>query len=137
MHIKSKLVFFINIFPVQKEHTKSNKTSKQVSTPKSSSKWKWNKTLLYYDEQDVKPSDKIAAFDFDNTLVKTSLFKHGVDAWSILYPNCLEKLSSLHKDGFKLVIFTNQAGIGRAKSTREKTIAEKKGRLLGFVKKVC
>ena len=69
-------------------------------------------------------------------VAKTSLFKHGADAWSILYPMCVQKLTKLYKAGYKLVIFTNQAAIGKAKATKEKVIAEKKGRLAGFVNKV-
>ena len=98
--------------------------------------WKWKGTLLYYESQDIQPLQQIAAFDFDDTLAKTSLFKHGPDAWSILYSSCIQKLTNLHKDGYKLVIFTNQAAIGRAKASKQKVTDEKKGRLIGFVKKV-
>lgn len=92
--------------------------------------------MLYYVSQEIQHSEKIASFDFDNTLAKTSLFKHGPDAWSILYPTCVEKLTKLHRDGYKLVIFTNQAAIGKAKASKQKVIDEKKGRLNGFIKKV-
>lgn len=110
--------------------------SKTSKTGNSLATWKWKGTLLYYESQEIKHSVKIASFDFDGTLAKTSLFKHGPDAWSILYPNCIEKLTCLHKDGYKLVIFTNQAAIGKAKASKQKVIDEKKGRLTGFVKKV-
>lgn len=86
--------------------------------------------------QKIQPSQQIAAFDFDGTLAKTSLFKHGPDAWSLLYPSCVQKLTNLHRDGYKLVIFTNQAAIGKAKASKQKVMDEKKGRLIGFVKKV-
>lgn len=112
------------------EISKSNKTGNSPAT------WKWKGTLFYYESQDIQHSEKIASFDFDGTLAKTSLFKHGPDAWSILYPNCIQKLTSLHKDGYKLVVFTNQAAIGKAKASKQKVIDEKKGRLTGFVKKV-
>lgn len=98
--------------------------------------WKWKGTLLYFESTSIQPSNKIASFDFDGTLAKTSLFKHGADAWSVLYPTCVQKLTKLYKAGYKLVIFTNQAAIGKAKATKEKVIAEKKGRLAGFVNKV-
>ena len=91
---------------------------------------------MYYETKGVVHSDKIAAFDFDGTLAKTSLFQHGPDAWSVLYPNCLAKLAALNSNGYKLVIFTNQSAIGRAKSSREKTVAEKTSRLDGFIIKV-
>lgn len=96
----------------------------------------WKGTILHYQTKDIVHSEKIAAFDFDGTLAKTSLFQHGPDAWSVLYPNCLSKLRDLNKDGFKLVIFTNQSAIGRAKSSRPKIIAEKTSRICGFIAKV-
>lgn len=115
---------------------KDHEISKSNKTDNSLGSWKWKGTLLYYESQEIQHSEKIASFDFDGTLAKTSLFKHGPDAWSILYPNCIEKLTCLHKDGYKLVIFTNQAAIGKAKASKQKVIDEKKGRLTGFVKKV-
>jgi len=41
----------------------------------------------------------------------------------------------LHDDGYKLVIFTNQSDIGRATKpeSKAKAMAEKKGRLKGFI----
>ena len=48
----------------------------------------------------------------------------------------LQKLAALNSNGYKLVIFTNQSAIGRAKSSREKTVAEKTSRLDGFIIKV-
>ncbi|XP_068680786.1 uncharacterized protein [Montipora capricornis] len=116
--------------------------AKTIETPKShgtnnlTPAWKWKESVLIYESPEVKNSNKIASFDFDGTLAKTSLFKHGPDAWSILYPSCVQKLTRFYEDGYKLVIFTNQAAIGKAKATKEKVIAEKKGRLMGFVKKV-
>lgn len=115
---------------------KSTVISKPQGTGNSIPTWKWKGTLFYYESQEIHYSEKIASFDFDGTLAKTSLFKHGPDAWSILYPTCIQKLTNLHKDGYKLVIFTNQAAIGKAKASKQKVIEEKKGRLIGFLKKV-
>ena len=115
---------------------KGTEISKFNKTGNSPATWKWKGTLLFYESQGIQHSEKIASFDFDGTLVKTSFFKHGPDAWSILYSNCVEKLTCLHKDGYKVVIFTNQATIGKAKASKQKVIDEKKGRLTGFVKKV-
>ena len=110
--------------------------TKSADTESAPSRWKWKGTVMFYESEGISPSDKIAAFDFDGTLAKTSLFRHGPDAWSILYPSCEKKLSELHEKGYKLVIFTNQAGIAWAKASRTKVIAEKQGRLTGFVNKV-
>jgi len=100
--------------------------------------WKWEETVMYWESDDIKHSDKIASFDFDGCLANTSLFKKGPDAWSILFPGIPDKLKSLHKEGYKLIIFTNQSDIGKAAKpeTREKAINEKKGRLMGFVQMV-
>jgi len=100
--------------------------------------WKWDTTLMYYESKDIKHSDKIAAFDYDNTLAKTSLYKKGPDAWSLLFDNIPQKLKELHDQNFKLVIFTNQSEIGKMTKaeTRAKYVAEKKGRLSAFVDRI-
>lgn len=99
--------------------------------------WTWHGALMFYEHKKTQPSDKIAAFDYDGTLANTSLFNKGPDAWSILFPKTTEEvLRELHGKGYKLVIMTNQAAIGKAKASFEKTLAEKKARLVGFAKKV-
>jgi len=100
--------------------------------------WKWNGTLLMWESPQIKHSPKIAAFDFDGCLVSTSLFRRGPDAWRILFPGIAQKLYQLQHDGYKLVIFSNQSDIGRSihPETRDRAIAEKKGRFQGFVKSV-
>ena len=123
-------------FAFLEDNSKSTGISKSDGTDNQELPWKWKGTLLHFESPSIQPSNKIASFDFDGTLAKTSLFKHGADAWSVLYPTCVQKLTKLYKAGYKLVIFTNQAAIGKAKATKEKVIAEKKGRLAGFVNKV-
>ena len=123
-------------FSFLEDNSKSTGISKSDGTGNQEPPWKWKGTLLYFESPSIQPSNKIASFDFDGTLAKTSLFKHGADAWSVLYPTCVQKLTKLYKAGYKLVIFTNQAAIGKAKATKEKVIAEKKGRLAGFINKV-
>jgi bifunctional polynucleotide phosphatase/kinase len=95
-----------------------------------------NNTLMWAQFGSPKPSAKLACFDFDGCLAKTSLFKKGPDAWSMLYPSVPAKVKALYDDGYKLVIFTNQSDIGKAAKpdTRAKAIAEKQGRLSAFVK---
>jgi len=98
--------------------------------------WLWHKTLLLTQFGECKGSTKIAGFDYDGCLAKTSLFKKGPDAWSVLYPNCKSYLTSLHTQGYKLVIFTNQSEIGKAKATKQKAVSEKISRLGGFVAEI-
>uniref|UniRef100_A0A182MXB4 PNK FHA domain-containing protein n=1 Tax=Anopheles dirus TaxID=7168 RepID=A0A182MXB4_9DIPT len=76
------------------------------------------KLLHIYTSAGVIASEKIAAYDMDGTLIKTksgNVFPKSIDDWQIAFPEVPGKLKSLHRNGFKLVIFTNQAGIGKGK----------------------
>jgi bifunctional polynucleotide phosphatase/kinase len=97
------------------------------------SPWMWHKTLLLTQFGECKGSTKIAGFDYDGCLAKTSLFKKGPEAWSVLFATCKPYLTSLHAQGYKVVIFTNQAEIGKAKGSKQKSVSEKVARLGGFV----
>lgn len=60
--------------------------------------------------------NNIAGFDLDSTLIKTKSNKiHATDKddWKFLYPNVPPNLKKLHKDGYQVVIFTNQKGIAK------------------------
>lgn len=62
---------------------------------------------------------QIAAYDLDGTIILTKsgrVFPKDRDDWRIGFPSVKQKLISLIEDGFKIVIFTNQAGIGRGKT---------------------
>lgn len=67
--------------------------------------WLTEGSLMFWQSKDCVPKGKIASFDFDGCLAKTSLFKHGPDAWSILYPSIPEKLRKLHDDGYRFGLF--------------------------------
>lgn len=61
---------------------------------------------------------KIAAYDMDNTLIKTvsgNVFPKNIDDWQLNYQKIPQKLKTLHENGFKIVIFTNQAGVEKGK----------------------
>eukprot|EP00760_Papus_ankaliazontas_P039553 PhM_4_TR9635/c0_g3_i1/m.38221/K08073/PNKP; bifunctional polynucleotide phosphatase/kinase len=103
-------------------------------------RWMWyDTTVMYYETPSTcppMPSTKIAAFDYDGCLAKTSLFKKGPDAWSLLFGDkTTTALRLLHEAGYKLVIMSNQSTIGKATNSRPKEIAEKKARFVGFVEK--
>ncbi|XP_075079329.1 polynucleotide 3'-phosphatase ZDP isoform X6 [Nicotiana tabacum] len=98
-------------------------------------KWRAFQTIIYLEKDDVlHASHKIAAFDFDGCLAKTSVKRVGADAWSLMHPSIPEKLQSLYNDGYKLVIFTNESNIERWKNSRQAAVDSKIGRLEQFIK---
>ncbi|GER53212.1 polynucleotide kinase-3'-phosphatase [Striga asiatica] len=112
-------------------------------------KWKAIQTVIFLEKDDgLHDSRKIAAFDFDGCLAKTSVKRYdyqflrrkivddGADAWSLMYPSIPEKLQNLYKDGYKLVIFTNESNIERWKNKRQAAVDSKIGRLENFIKLV-
>ncbi|KAL6577647.1 hypothetical protein OROMI_009975 [Orobanche minor] len=100
-------------------------------------KWKAFQTIIFLERDDgIHDSRKIAAFDFDGCLAKTSLKRVGADAWSLMYPSIPDKLQSLYRDGYKLVIFTNESNIERWKNKRQAAVDSKIGRLENFIKLV-
>ncbi|CAD5323101.1 unnamed protein product [Arabidopsis thaliana] len=100
-------------------------------------KWKAFETVIFLERDDgLNDSEKIAAFDFDGCLAKTSVKIVGADAWSLMYPSIPEKLQSLHDQGYKLVIFTNESNIDRWKNKRQAAVDSKIGRLNSFIERV-
>lgn len=80
-------------------------------------KWMRDGTLLRLVPTDTgtdRESERIAAFDFDGTLVKTKSgkrFATDENDWQWWHPCVPDTLQRLHSDGTRLVIFTNQGGI--------------------------
>ncbi|KAL0311379.1 UNVERIFIED_CONTAM: Polynucleotide 3'-phosphatase ZDP [Sesamum angustifolium] len=129
-------------------------------------KWKAFQTIIYLERDDgLHDSKKIAAFDFDGCLAKTSVkrydllhLRHFVIVYTVIencvvlsvvadgnsgsgclvlmYPSIPEKLQSLYNDGYKLVIFTNESNIERWKNKRQAAVDSKIGRLENFIKLV-
>ena len=90
-------------------------------------KLQWQKfgTLLVLDSHPsatarIPGSTRIAAFDMDSTLIAPKSGRrfplHRGD-WRWLHPEVPLKLKQLYRDGWKLVIFTNQAGISTGQTT--------------------
>jgi bifunctional polynucleotide phosphatase/kinase len=60
---------------------------------------------------------KVAAFDFDDTLVKTKsgkTFSLGPDDWQWWHASVPAKLKQLHADGYAVIVVSNQSGISLA-----------------------
>lgn len=54
----------------------------------------------------------------DGTLIKTKsglVFPKDCNDWQLLYPDVPGKLKQFHEHGYKIVIFTNQAGLCKGK----------------------
>uniref|UniRef100_A0A0D9V5D8 PARP-type domain-containing protein n=1 Tax=Leersia perrieri TaxID=77586 RepID=A0A0D9V5D8_9ORYZ len=99
--------------------------------------WKAFNTVIFREQDDgLQPSTKIAAFDFDGCLAKTSVRIVGADKWSLQYESIPEKLQILYNDGYKLVIFTNESNIERWKNKRQQAVDSKIGRLDKFIDRV-
>ncbi|CAI0410786.1 unnamed protein product [Linum tenue] len=131
------------IKPTAKEETRADivfSISDVMQTYKGATllpKWKAFQTVIFLETDDgLRDSDKVAAFDFDGCLAKTSVKRVGADAWSLMYPSIPDKLSSLYNDGYKLVIFTNESNIDRWKNKRQVAVDSKIGRLNNFIQHV-
>ena len=102
--------------------------------------WQSNGTLLYLASRAGAPvpivnSTKVAAFDMDGTLIRTSSgrkFPVGRNDWAWLLPSIPAFLRNLHNTGWKVVIFTNQNGI----STGNQPAGDIKGKILDLIKDV-
>lgn len=80
-----------------------------------------NKCLVFT-SKNVLSSPKIAAYDMDGTLIKTmsgNVFPKTIDDWQLNFSSIPTKLKKLHANGFKIVVYTNQAGIESKKVTIE------------------
>jgi bifunctional polynucleotide phosphatase/kinase len=57
----------------------------------------------------TRPSlQRIAAFDFDGCLARTSVGGFDPNAWSLMFPGIPAKLQEYHRHNYKIVIFTNE-----------------------------
>lgn len=75
--------------------------------------------LVVFTAPDCKASEKIGAYDLDGTLIRTQSGKvHpiNIDDWKIAYSTVISKLKARLDDKYKIVVFTNQAGISNGKT---------------------
>ncbi len=83
-----------------------------------SGSWQKFDTVLYRD-YNSKPSSKVYGFDIDDTIITPkSGKKFAVDKndWKILYDTIKETLQKHVNNGYKIVFFSNQGGIGKGRT---------------------
>ena len=85
-------------------------------------KWEeaYSGRLLIMNYGDCKPRPKIASFDMDGTLIATKsgkVFAVDKNDWRLLYDQTtVKQMRKLYEeDNYKIVIMTNQAGVGTGK----------------------
>lgn len=75
--------------------------------------------LLIYTAKNCNPRKKIAAYDMDGTLITTKsgkVFPVNRDDWKPAFGTIRKILQEKHENNYKIVIFTNQAGISSGKT---------------------
>ncbi len=102
----------------------SNKISYHDNTTRDKqiiSNWQEYDTLLIFQYQPIVSSKKIALFDLDNTLIQTSSgkkFPSTHEDWKFM-TQVVDKLISVSKDGYRIIILSNQLGIGNGKLKKD------------------
>lgn len=82
--------------------------------------WREVDTVLVFQYGSPANCSKAASFDLDNTIVETSSgrkFATGPTDWKLM-TGVSNKLKSLSKDGYKIVLLSNQLGISKGKPTK-------------------
>ncbi|KAI8790873.1 bifunctional polynucleotide phosphatase/kinase [Biomphalaria glabrata] len=84
--------------------------------------WTTEEHLYVLTSKGVKARNKIASFDLDGTLITTSsgkVFPVDSNDWKIAYPEIFNEMKRLHQEKYKIVIFTNQLGVSKGKTSIE------------------
>lgn len=82
--------------------------------------WEEKGSLLILRFGESPNSDKIASYDLDSTIIETASGRKFAQNWSDwkFMANVIDKLRSLHSQGYKIVIFSNQLGISKGKPSK-------------------
>ena len=116
----------------------------KMSPKKPSSEAVWTKVdsvLVYTTGPSDPPTERIASFDMDDTVVMPksgAVFPKNKDDWMFLCSEVPKKLAKLHSEGVRIMFFSNQAGIGKkghwdaSKATEIKTKITNISKKLGF-----
>ncbi|TPX38221.1 hypothetical protein SmJEL517_g00200 [Synchytrium microbalum] len=97
--------------------------------------WRKKDTLLIGKFGLTKPGSKIAAFDFDSTLVTVNgkhVWPKGGDDWKLFHATVPTKLQELHENGFAIVIISNQGSHAADKKGAKEAVF--KSRVTHFAK---
>lgn len=105
-------------FPIFDLKKSSSAQSNKKETHSDSGKWEDidRKELFIYTLANCIGKSKIAAFDVDGTIIKTksgARFPKDGDDWQLYFHDIPHHLKKLADDGFKIVFFTNQSGVGK------------------------
>nr|XP_023019816.1 uncharacterized protein F21D5.5 [Leptinotarsa decemlineata] len=95
-----------------------------------------NKELLIFTPENMEGRSKIAAFDIDGTIIKTksgARFPKNSSDWELNMSEIPQRLRNLQAEGFKLVFFTNQSGVGKELSK----ISDFKWKIENVIKKLA
>ena len=79
------------------------------------------KEYIYYLNKPKNKNIKIASFDLDHTIISTksgNVFPKNKDDWKMYNDNVIPVLTSLHKNNYEIIIFTNQAGFKKKESKK-------------------
>ena len=119
-------------------HTSAAATS--APTIGLSCTWKTHSgTLLWRDYGALPPTSEIVGFDMDSTLIDTKsgkVFATSRSDWKWLMPEVPTTLKGLHKDGKRVVIFTNQNGINGSKGWDESKATMIRGKIDDLAKEL-
>jgi bifunctional polynucleotide phosphatase/kinase len=80
--------------------------------------WTQEETFYALTSKQIKDSDKVLAFDMDHTLVSPKsgkVFPTGRNDWEWTFEEIPEVLKTKYNEGYKIIIFTNQAGFEKGK----------------------
>ncbi|KAA6385323.1 MAG: putative Bifunctional polynucleotide phosphatase/kinase [Streblomastix strix] len=94
-------------------------TKKKAASGKAPDGWEVHNGTFYKIMNETS-TQKVAGFDFDGTLAKTksgAKFTTGPDDWEFWDVSVPETLKAKLKAGFRLVIFSNQMGVIKDKTT--------------------
>jgi len=106
----------------EKLPTSSRSKRKTQSDEKVDEKqWKEHYTLLYAPYPDLPPATKVIGFDMDSTLVEPNgkgKFPKGRTDWHWWHESVPTTLKTLNAEGYRVIIFSNQNGIGTGKQRK-------------------